>query len=68
MSARRRSWAVAMRGRHGHEHPEYSDPRHVPVDTRPPREHPTVADAPAAGRDVDASAKPEPPAADTVAP
>ncbi|MEE1788256.1 hypothetical protein PUR71_35975 [Streptomyces sp. SP17BM10] len=64
MSARRKRWAVAMRGRHGHEHTDHGRP--LPSMDGSPRPHEDRAkrDAPATvGPD-----RPHRPASDTDAP
>ncbi|MGA5822829.1 hypothetical protein ACPC54_33830 [Kitasatospora sp. NPDC094028] len=71
MTVRRRSWAVAMRGRASdHRRTPPDEPDRSPLDgSGPPRPRPSIADAPAAGRDdEDQPDQPEPPAADTAAP
>ncbi|WP_157882190.1 hypothetical protein [Streptomyces rubellomurinus] len=68
MTVRRRSWAVAMRGRTtDRRHPPHEEPDRSPLDgSGSPHPRPSIADAPAAGRDDED--RPEPPAADTAAP
>ncbi|MFD0273548.1 hypothetical protein ACFVHB_06460 [Kitasatospora sp. NPDC127111] len=74
MTARRRSWAVAMANR-SHDPAEHRDQRtdraHRAGDggeAAPPGRGPSTADAPAAGRDREDGDEPEPPAADRAAP
>ncbi|WP_158714132.1 hypothetical protein [Kitasatospora aureofaciens] len=71
MSIRRRSWAVATRGRAGHRHGGPEEAERSPADgSRPPRPRPPDPDAPAAGLEEDEEQPdhPDPPATDPDAP
>ncbi|WBP84487.1 hypothetical protein [Kitasatospora cathayae] len=71
MSIRRRSWAVAMRGRARHRRNGPEEPDRSPMDGGlPPRLRPAGPDAPAAGLDEpdEQPDHPEPPTADLVDP
>ncbi|MFD8708470.1 hypothetical protein ACFV1W_38815 [Kitasatospora sp. NPDC059648] len=62
MSIRRRSWAVATRGRAGHRPGGPEEAGRFPVEGgRPPRSRPSAPDAPAAGLEEDDEEQPDHP-------